>query len=70
MWGETMSTHLVFDCISDVSPSPCVAGIGVAPRVLHDRFPVLSANGWVGELVGLLDLSSLEEVPVHQQFGG
>ena len=29
-----MSTHLVFDCISDVSPTPCVAGIGVALQVV------------------------------------
>ena len=41
----------------------------VASRVFDDRFPVFSANGRVGELVGLLDLPSLEEVPVHQQLG-
>ena len=42
----------------------------VASRVFDDRFPVLSADGWVCEFVGLLDLSSLEEVSVHQQLGG
>ena len=42
----------------------------VASRVFDDRFPVLSADGWVCEFVGLLELSSLEEVPVHQQLGG
>ena len=52
-----MLVPVVLELLGAVSP--------VASRVLHDRFPVLSANGRVGELVGLLDLSSFEEVPVH-----